>query len=298
MPTSPSPNWERARSDLAFLRRVQSRYQGDRDVWDALWWLDHPDEIGPSGAAPPTLERRRLRTAVYAPSADGDAVARLEAFDAVEARERDAVLEAVRLASDHQIPLTLQRTTPRHERGARAHPRGPGYAAVAVLALLIGLGIGLSVRGVDGAASPTDSRSAPRATPQLSAVAVPLNPAYPTRLTGALRIFARPPVASDRPATPIGSEYQPLSFRRLPGGDASTQLFAAERDSDRQVCLVLVVSNGATFGACEAADDFADHPLQALAASPPMRSGTTAPPPTGGIATWSERGVSFVPSER
>lgn len=33
--------------------RFALHYRGRHDPEDALWWLDHPTTVGPSGAAPP-----------------------------------------------------------------------------------------------------------------------------------------------------------------------------------------------------------------------------------------------------
>ncbi len=45
--------YDRALAEPRFLRAVRDAYAGPGDLLDALWWLEHPHEPGPSGAPPP-----------------------------------------------------------------------------------------------------------------------------------------------------------------------------------------------------------------------------------------------------
>jgi hypothetical protein len=60
----PVPPYQHALIDADFCARVGREYAGEHDVLDALWWLSHPDDIGPSGASSPrrllSIARRSL----------------------------------------------------------------------------------------------------------------------------------------------------------------------------------------------------------------------------------------------
>jgi hypothetical protein len=55
----------RMERDPGHAVRAQAAYRGRHDVRDALWWAAHPGTTAPSGAADPTLELQRLRSAAF-----------------------------------------------------------------------------------------------------------------------------------------------------------------------------------------------------------------------------------------
>ncbi|MDQ1514109.1 MAG: hypothetical protein QOC59_1951, partial [Microbacteriaceae bacterium] len=86
---------ERLIGDRRFRRRFDAAYRGSADPGDALWWLAHPDERGPSGADTPRRPLPELRRQVYRPGAEPAAVVELtNALDRID-RERAATLAAL-----------------------------------------------------------------------------------------------------------------------------------------------------------------------------------------------------------
>jgi len=67
-----------ALADPLFRARFEAAYTGDDDPLDALWWLDHPREAAPSGAAAPAARAAAARLALYGPGTEPAAVARYE----------------------------------------------------------------------------------------------------------------------------------------------------------------------------------------------------------------------------
>lgn len=104
--------------DPDLLRRFAAAYRGPHRPEDALWWLRHPDEPGPSGAPPPSAEPARLRRDLYLPApppqvherfraaeqrvADGTALA-ADALRAVERRPAPTAAAATPLPTGHPV---------------------------------------------------------------------------------------------------------------------------------------------------------------------------------------------------
>jgi hypothetical protein len=94
--------YEHALADAAFRERVRLGYVGEHDVLDALWWLEHPDDAGPSGAAPPNRLLTIARRSLYGPrptDSDHYALAALQ-----EQADRERLLVAVRVAAAEPPP--------------------------------------------------------------------------------------------------------------------------------------------------------------------------------------------------
>jgi hypothetical protein len=97
------PPYEHAVTDAGFCARVASRYAGEHDLLDALWWLDHPDDLAPSGAPSPrrllSIARRSLYDRQPAPTD-------LERYTSAADRERSdrTVLVAAVAAAESAEP--------------------------------------------------------------------------------------------------------------------------------------------------------------------------------------------------
>jgi hypothetical protein len=169
-PDAPTP-FQRARRDAAYLARLRAAYQGDDDVLDALWWLDHPTRPGPSGAVAPAARLAAARRDLYGPAASADAAARVaEALEAAE-RSRASALSAVALAAPPPVRAApAARVAASSVRGASdvVAPQvqedhsvlrrrvtlavvGPLLLAAAVLGVVAGLGLGQGARPVTSA---------------------------------------------------------------------------------------------------------------------------------------------------
>jgi hypothetical protein len=131
----PSAPYERALGDPGFLERVARRYGGRHDLLDALWWLDHPGQPGPSGAAPPLAALAGARRTLYARDTSPGAVARYTAAAAVEAADRSALLEAIAEAERSQAAAAAGQgdRRPRTPRGWRGSVLAAVLGGVALL---------------------------------------------------------------------------------------------------------------------------------------------------------------------
>ena len=88
-------SYERAMAQPRFLRAVRAAYTGGEDVLDALWWLEHPDEPGPTGAVGPAAAVAEARRALYARSVPAFALERFRAASEHEIAMRSAILSAL-----------------------------------------------------------------------------------------------------------------------------------------------------------------------------------------------------------
>src|SRR5215212_1191572 len=100
--------YERALTEPRFLRAVRAAYAGPDDLLDALWWLEHPLEPGPSGARPPAEEAAAARRALYGRSVPPEALEQYRRAADREAETRAAVVAAL-AAADVERPALRQR---------------------------------------------------------------------------------------------------------------------------------------------------------------------------------------------
>jgi hypothetical protein len=107
---------------------VQAAYVGPDDLLDALWWLEHPLEPGPSGARPPAADAAEARRALYGRSAPHDALQRYRAAADREAETRAAIASALAAVDGERPPLRrLVADAPSSPPGAhsrRVAPKG------------------------------------------------------------------------------------------------------------------------------------------------------------------------------
>lgn len=216
---------ERLLGDRRFRRRFDAAYRGSADPSDALWWLAHPDEPGPSGAQPPR-PRPELRRQVYRPDAPPSAVAELRTtLDRIDL-ERDAALAALQAAVAEP---EAQRPTGMAD-AVRAtlqlfHPVSRRLLVAAVAALAIGTAAGAALALAALAARPP---SAPPA------------PAFPVEVgsRAGLGVLDRPQRSGDAPFALVGSDLPRSTFRRLADYSSARTVLYAARDRLGQVCLV------------------------------------------------------------
>lgn len=97
--------YERALAEPRFLRAVRDAYAGPADLLDALWWLDRPQEPGPSGARPPAATTAEARRALYSRTPPPDALDRYRAAADLEAETRSAVAAALAAIGADRPPL-------------------------------------------------------------------------------------------------------------------------------------------------------------------------------------------------
>ncbi len=325
---SSSSPFERASADMAYRARVAAAYDGRRDVLDALWWLEHPDEATPSGRPSPYDEVRRLRAAVYGVDADPRAIDRYGALRAELAGEEAAIRSAVR-AADSATPAPTagaSASTPvETERGGppQAPARRRSWIPVVIVTAAV-LAVGLGVSGAIGAAAP---RAAPSASTRAAAgtstaVAAPstssasqreLEPRYPTApptyssapqtpspartvLTGGVFIFDVPQVASDLPPIHTGGQFELSTFRALPGGEDGVQLYGALMNGDKEICIVAIADESAVAAGCEPSSSWEQVPLRVSMVLPTELRSSTSGVTRGATITWSANGLSFVES--
>jgi hypothetical protein len=94
---APAP-YEHALADAAFRDRIGRRYAGAHDLLDALWWVEHPQEPGPSGTAAPVTVLRAVRRSLYDRAPALDVLDRVAALAAAERADREALDAALREA--------------------------------------------------------------------------------------------------------------------------------------------------------------------------------------------------------
>jgi hypothetical protein len=113
----PAGAYRSALSRPRFLRALRAAYDGPDDVLDALWWLEHPLQPGPSGTRSPAAIAAEAQRALYRPSVTEATRARYRAAAERDAASRSAITVALgrvddgRRASWPQLPqLPLMRT--------------------------------------------------------------------------------------------------------------------------------------------------------------------------------------------
>ena len=133
--------------DASLLRRFGAEYRGPHAAEDALRWLAHPDDAGPSGAASPLAALQPLRAALYrsgAGAAELDAYRRAE--EAIRADRREAwvalqaVLGAGALARPASAAAGSSEVPAGHLQAAAAHA-ARGRRPLIVVAVAVGLAL-------------------------------------------------------------------------------------------------------------------------------------------------------------
>ena len=146
-----------ALADAAFRDRVERRYQGTHDRLDALWWLQHPQEAGPSGTPSPDLTLRALRSSLYGRSPAEGAVARFAALEAAEAADSEALEAALREAEPLPVATAAAPQPPASEPvPQRRKRRWRRWAAASVAAALGALALAGWARGAGATAAAPD----------------------------------------------------------------------------------------------------------------------------------------------
>jgi hypothetical protein len=97
--------YERALAEPRFLRAVRAAYVGPDDLLDALWWLDHPEEPGPSGARPPAAAAAEARRALYGRSVPPEALDSYRRAADRESETRAAIASALAAVEADRPPL-------------------------------------------------------------------------------------------------------------------------------------------------------------------------------------------------
>lgn len=216
----PLAECDRLMLDRAFRRRFEAAYRGAADPRDALWWLAHPEEPGPSGADAPGTHLAGLRRLVYredpAPGAVGDLQ---RALDRIE-RDRQAAAAAFRAATGPE-PHPV-RAADAARAGIRLLRRLPRRV---LLAVVLGAGAGAALAAMPVSAGSATSPAAPPFTVEVSS-------------TAGLGILARPARSTDRPFALVGTDLPLRTFRRLAADASARTVLYAARDRFGQVCLV------------------------------------------------------------
>jgi hypothetical protein len=256
--------FERAERDPAFLERFARAYRGGADPLDALWWLDHPAEPGPSGAPPAAGRMTELRRAVYAPGADPAAAERYRELRSSLEGERAAVRAALaeaegrdehepQASADAPTATALERP-PRPSRPLLAVAVGVSAVAAFAAGLLSAPAIG------GGGAPPPSSTATPRSTPTPADTAPFVSGASGSG--SALGIFGEPQRDADRPAVGLGARLLPQTFHRLQAVPTfGVDVYAAE-DSEGDVCLVALSVEAHLTASCTPIAAFRAAPLR------------------------------------
>ncbi len=179
------------------LTRFRDAYRGPHDPADALFWLDHPDQPGPSGAPPPGAAALALRRQVYGPDSTPVAAGRLRDLQAQDDRDWIEARRALSIALTEPPPVDAppENVAPRDVDPDVDAARGrsvrrllrTGLTALACVAAGLGVGavVGLLEPGAgDGAvvavAAPVVATADPSIVQRPSGSAVPsgviLNP--------------------------------------------------------------------------------------------------------------------------
>jgi len=222
----------RALADPAFLARFSAAYDGEDDPLDALWWLDRPDERGPSGAVAPGALARTARRALYGPGTDAAALEQYEWAAARAERSRLAAVAALGRLPVRDVttaPVAPPETAPGPVARAvlpRAalRPALAGAAALAIVAAAAGFGVG---------------RTLPVAPPVTPALVEHFQ--QTVRGQDAVTVFERAPEAADL----LGGELEPLdtvNLRRLVS--VGSVRFLAARTVGDTAALCLIAADG------------------------------------------------------
>lgn len=261
-------------STANLLARFRQAYRGRHDPEDALFWLEHPDQRGPSGASPPGVAALTLRRQVYGPGSTPVAAGRLRDLQAQQERDRIEARRALSIALTERPPVNAPPETPASREvgpdidAARGRSIRPllRTALIALGCVAAGLGVGAAVGLLQPGAGDGVTSSGGAAVP----VVATADPSIVQRSSGA--------------AVPSGvvlnPQILPDSVHRLAAvGVDGTALFAA-RNRLGNVCLLA----GRSFiaAACVSPGDF-------------KRSGvtlqwTTDPAGPRRIATWRPDG--------
>jgi hypothetical protein len=279
--------------DPAFVERFARAYEGSAAPVDALWWQEHPDETGPSGAPSPALALAELRRAMYAPGADPEASERYQRARAEQEREDRAARAALRAAAGGaagSIGAERRQDGPAEPDDPAAAGRAPEPGAgvrrsrtalLASLAAVVAFAGGVLVApalgriGTSGAApSPTSSVVGPFISGSSGS-------------GSALGIFGEPQRDIDRPAIGPDARLLPGSFRRLAARpERGVTVYAAE-DAAGDVCLVALSAAGGIDAACTSIASFRSTPLRLAFRADGDRAGAPKTArPVQLVATW------------
>jgi hypothetical protein len=211
---APTP-FERARRDPDYLARLRAAYRGDDDLLDALWWLDRPEEPGPSGAGSPSALLAAARRDLYGPTARPGAAERLGAATLAADHSRAAALAAL-----HQVGLEVshRRPTPSPPPDLEPEPPAPHQASAPLLSRRVALGVlvpALAAAAVLGAVAGL-SLAGPARKAASAVPAAPLVQHFEQTVRGndALAVFGEPNTAYQIPGGLDGS-LDPATARRL-----------------------------------------------------------------------------------
>ncbi|PPF81908.1 hypothetical protein C5B96_09970 [Subtercola sp. Z020] len=93
--------WARFERDAAFRQATIDAYDGRHDVADAVWWVEHPESVAPSGAPAALAPLADLQRAAFARPNDADPggtvsnLRELEAFRGMVEADRSETLAAL-----------------------------------------------------------------------------------------------------------------------------------------------------------------------------------------------------------
>lgn len=269
----------RALTDPAFLARFSAAYEGEDDPLDALWWLDRPDETGPSGAPAPGALARTARRALYGPGTDSAALEQYECAAARAERSRLAAVSALgRLpvqdpAAPVPTPAAPGRPPPSLLPRAAVRPAVVAAAALAIVAAAAGFGLG---------------RTFPAAPPVTPA----LTEHFQQTVTGqdAVTVFDRAPEAADL----LGGALEPLdtvNLRRLVTVGAVRFLAARTVGEGAALCLIAADGTRQTASRCASVRGFEHDGITLTAADGlPKEFARVRWQPDGRLVWWSPLG--------
>jgi hypothetical protein len=251
--------YSRALQDSEFLEHIRSTYVGGHDALDALWWLSHPNDSGPSGAPPPSARLHALQHRLF--SANGDSLGsdrinrELHELKAEIAAERQSIQQAITVAVDRcargPVPTLTRNGVETDETPVVDHPdvplaeglahRSRRYARLlTALGMVAALACGVVIANVANAAN--SEEATPSAAP-----------------AEALLVFDDPQVPEDLPTQPMPPTFIRESFRELvPARFSRTDgpIYAVRGFSDL-VCLVAVTSDRGHVSTCANEEQFA-----------------------------------------
>jgi hypothetical protein len=254
--------YERARRDQGYLDRLREAYRGDDDLLDALWWLDHPTEAGPSGATAPLVRLAAARGELYGPVPVTGAVDRVREANLAADRSRAAALgavEQVAFATPRRRPVVLRPPgTASDDSADPEQPQPPASAPVlqrrvtlgvvaplVAAAALVGVVAGL---GISGPARPA-------ATPHLAPPIVQHFEQTAAR-GDALEVFDVAQRPSDLPGG-VAASLQSSSFRRLVVlGDARILAARTSGPAPAGICVLIVDTTYHVSGSCSSVAAF------------------------------------------
>lgn len=140
-------------------RRFAALYSGTHDPADALFWLEHPDDEAPSGAASPTRPLVELRDALY--RQDVTAADRRRYESAVAVADADRALAVA--ARDRSIAAATEERARRAQGERRLRVAALGSAALVFVGAVVVGGVvvgGVAVGSAGTGGGPTPSASA------------------------------------------------------------------------------------------------------------------------------------------